>query len=174
MSFYRDHLQRPFKHSFKQQFDSYTTKNIEKQIGEKELKDVKLDTKMTTLKPHLCSWLLQAWGYVNKPKMISRGWEMCGLDRAFNQAFQTSAMDEHMKKSLFKDEASEAEPNSRENDEEIDTDIPIEAIMEQSLHHAAEVATANQPKVASLKQLARKRYGFIHLVVDLCWYELST
>jgi hypothetical protein len=83
-------------------------------------------------------------------------------------------MDEHMKKSLFKTEASEAEPDSKENDEEIDTDIPIEAIMEQSLHHAAEVAIAHQPKVASLKQLARKRCGFIHLVADLCWYELST
>jgi hypothetical protein len=102
--------------------------------------------------------------------MIRRGWKMCGLDRAFNQAFQTNAMDEHMKKSLFKDEASEAEPDSKENDEEIYTDIPIEAIME---HHAAEVATANQPKVASLKQLARKRYGFNHLVADMCWYELS-
>ena len=36
---------------------------------------------------------------------------MCGLDRAFNEAFQTNAMDEHMKKSLFKDEASEVEPD---------------------------------------------------------------
>ena len=62
---------------------------------------------------------------------------MCGLDRAFNQDFQTSAMDDHMKKSMFKDEAIEVEPDSKENDEEIDTNIPIEAIMEQSLHHAA-------------------------------------
>ena len=38
---------------------------------------------------------------------------MCGLDRAFNQAFQTSAMDEHMKKSLFKDKACEVEPHSK-------------------------------------------------------------
>jgi hypothetical protein len=92
---------------------------------------------MNTLKPHLCFWLLQAWGYVKKPKMIRRGWKMCGLDRAFNQDFQTSAMDDHMKKSMFKDEAIEVEPDSKENDEEIDTNIPIEAIMEQSLHHAA-------------------------------------
>ena len=83
---------------------------------------------------------------------------MCGLDRAFNQDFQTNAMYEHMKNSLFKDEATEVEPDSKENDEEIDTEIPIEAIMEQSLHHATEVAAANKPKIASLKELARKRY----------------
>ena len=101
---------------------------------------------------------------------------MCGLDRAFNQAFQTSAMDEHMKKSLFKDKASEVEPNSKENDEEIDTNIPIEAIMEQSLYHAAEVAIANQPKVVSLKELACKSYipdnPNKYLVSGLKWYEL--
>ncbi len=76
-----------------------------------------------------------------------------------------------MKNSLFKDEATEVEPDSKENDEEIDTDIPIEAIMEHSLHHAAEVATTNQPKVASLKELARKRYAPAnpnsHLVSDM-------
>jgi hypothetical protein len=43
----------------------------------------------------------------------------------------TSAMNEYMKKSLFKDEASEAEPDSKENDKEIDTNIPIEAIMDR-------------------------------------------
>ena len=55
---------------------------------------------------------------------------MCGLSRAFNQAFQTSAMDEHMKNSMFKDESTEIEPDSKQNDEEIDTDIPIKTVME--------------------------------------------
>ena len=31
-------------------------------------------------------------------------------------------MDEHMKKNLFKDEASEVEPDSKGNDKEIDTE----------------------------------------------------
>jgi hypothetical protein len=54
-------IQRPFKHSFKLQFDTYTSQDIGHQLEEKDLKDVKLDTKMTVLKPLLCSWLYQAW-----------------------------------------------------------------------------------------------------------------
>ena len=38
-------------------------------------------------------------------------------------------MDEHMKKSLFKDEASEVEPDSKENDEEIDNGINSHALI---------------------------------------------
>ena len=80
-------------------------------------------------------------------------------------------MDEHMKKSLFKDETSEVEPYSKENDEKIDTDIPIETIMKLSLYHTAKVVPTNHLKVASLKELARKRYVPAnpnkHLVSDL-------
>ena len=96
-------LQRPFKHGFRQQFDNYTSENIGKQIDEMELLDVELNTKMSVLKSLLCSWLYQAWQHINKTYMIKRGWSMCGLDRAFESLFQTSAMEEHMKSSLFKE-----------------------------------------------------------------------
>jgi hypothetical protein len=116
-------LQRPFKHGFRQEFDNYSTECISKQLDEKALKDVKLDTKMTVLKPLLCSWLFQAWHHVNQLAMIRKGWTMCGLDRAFNKSFQTTAMDEHMRNPLFKEKNSQAEEISNEREDETDTDV---------------------------------------------------
>ena len=124
-------LQRPFKHGFRQQFDNYTSKNIGKQIDEKELQDVELSTKISVLKPSLCSWLYQGWQHINKTYMIKRGWSMCGLDRAFESSFQTSAMEEHMKSSLFK-EVQGPEEICKEKDDETDPDESIEAIMEKN------------------------------------------
>ena len=102
-------LQRPFKHCFKQQVDNFTTKEINKQLDKKDLADAKLDTKMTFLKLQLYSWLYQVWLHVNNPTIIKRGWQLCGLDRAFIKTFQTSTMDENMKNSLFKEELAMVE-----------------------------------------------------------------
>ena len=53
-------LQRLFKHAFRQEFDNYTSDDIDKQLEEKAAKDVKIDMKMSTLKPLLCGWLFKA------------------------------------------------------------------------------------------------------------------
>ena len=58
-------LQRPFKHGFRQQFDNYTFENIGKQIDEKEIQDVELNTKMSVLKTLLCSWLYIKHGNIS-------------------------------------------------------------------------------------------------------------
>ena len=150
-------LQRPFKHGFRQQFDNYTSENIGKQIDEKELQDVELNTKMSVLKPLLCSWLYQAWQHINKTDMIKRGWSMCGLDRAFESSFQTSAMEEHMKSSLFK-EVRGAEEICKENDDETDPDESIEAIMEKNLSLVAATRERKRSVVSTMKDQARKRY----------------
>ena len=89
----------------------------------KALTKVKLDTKMTILKPLLCSWFYLAWQYVNQPSMIKKGWATCGLDCAFNKNFQISAMDEHMKRPLFKDVHLQEENNSNNKEEETNTMI---------------------------------------------------
>lgn len=60
-------LQRPFKHFFRQQFDIHTSQDIGKQLDKKYLEHVKLNTKMSSLKSLLCSWLYQAWQHVNHP-----------------------------------------------------------------------------------------------------------
>jgi hypothetical protein len=48
-------LQRPFKHTFRQQYDIYTSESIDIQFATKVAKDVRVDTKMSILKPLLCS-----------------------------------------------------------------------------------------------------------------------
>ena len=58
---------------------------------------------------------------------------MCGLDRAFESSFQTSAMEEHMKSSLFK-EVQGPEEICKEKDDETDPDESIEAIMEKKIY----------------------------------------
>jgi hypothetical protein len=142
-------LQRPFKHSFRQQFDMHTSQDIGKQLDERDLEEVKLNTKMTSLKALLCSWLHQAWQDVNKPSMIKKGWAMCGLDRAFHKVFQTNSMDENMKIPLFKEMHME---------EETDTDLQVESIMDDSLTKITKITAINKrSSVSSLRDLARKR-----------------
>ena len=150
-------LQRPFKHGFRQQFDTYTSKNIGKQIDEKELENVELNTKMSVLKPLLYSWLYQAWQHINKKTMIKRGWSMCGLDQAFESSFQTYAMEEHMKSSLF-NEVQGAEEFCKENDDETDPDESIEAIMEKNLSFVAATRENKRFVVTTMKDRARKKY----------------
>ena len=158
-------LQRPFKHGFRQQFDQYTSETLGQQIDEKELQDVKLDTKISVLKPLICGWLWHAWQHINKPSMIQKGWSMCGLDQAFEPTFQTSAMEEHMKSSLFK-EVVDAEQDFREKEDDTDPDLSVELVMERNLCNVANVTAENRRStVANMKDQARKRYvqSFIHL-----------
>jgi hypothetical protein len=112
-----DILRRPFKHSFRQQFDIHTSQDIGTQLDEKDLEDVKLNTKMIALKPLLSSWLYLAWQHINKPSMI-KGLAMCGLDKAFNKVFQTNTMDENMRISLFKEVQIEVENDQIDKEEE--------------------------------------------------------
>jgi hypothetical protein len=151
-------LQRPFKHSFRQQFDMHTSQDIGKQLDERDLEEVKLKTKMTALKPLICSWLHQAWQDVNKPSMIKKGWAMCGLDRAFHKVFQTNSMDENMKIPLFKEMHMEVENDQNEKKEETDTDLQVESIMDDSLTKITKITAINKrSSVSSLRDLARKR-----------------
>jgi hypothetical protein len=46
-------LQKTFTHGFKQEFDDYTTNNIDKQLDVKEAKDVKLHFHMFVLRPSI-------------------------------------------------------------------------------------------------------------------------
>jgi hypothetical protein len=151
-------LQRPFKHSFRQQFDEHTSQDIGKQLEEKDVHSVKLDTKMSILKPLLCTWLHEAWKHINQPIMIKKGWAMCGLDKAFNQTFQINAMDENMRNPLFKEDPIQLEINPNDKKDDIDTDIHVDIIMSEGLSRAAEITTKNSKSSMSiLRDLARKR-----------------
>ena len=53
-------LQRPFKYGFGIFFDIYTIIMIDKQLEEKETKNVNFDFRKSILKSLLCSWLFEA------------------------------------------------------------------------------------------------------------------
>jgi hypothetical protein len=94
-------FQCPFKHAFWQEFNLYTTNIIFSQIEAK--KEVKVDFKLSTLKPKLCSWLYSIWQHLtNKPEMVIKGWNKTGLFRSFDLNFQTQAMVDNMKAPLLK------------------------------------------------------------------------
>ena len=113
---------------------------------------------MTVLKPLLCSWLFQAWHNINQLAMIRKGWTMYGLDQTFNKSFQTTVMDEHMRNPLFKEEKSQAEEISNDREDETDTNINIQTIMEESLIQGQEIAAINNKcRISILKDLIRKR-----------------
>jgi hypothetical protein len=93
-------IQRPLKHAFMLQFNSWTIENVSKQL-DKGL-EVELDFKMSTIKPLLCSWLHKAWFHVfEKQDMICKGWEKAGLLRAFEKSFQVEAMKDNITTPLF-------------------------------------------------------------------------
>lgn len=152
-------LQRPFKHAFRQEFDIYTSNDIDKQLEEKGAKDVKIDIKMSTLKPLLCGWLFKAWAHVNKADMIKVGWTQCGLLQAFDPTFQVHAMDQNMKITLFAIESSVEQEDCIDKDDDIDTDVSIDKVMEESLARVSEIAASNKnSSMSTLRRKARKRY----------------
>jgi hypothetical protein len=151
-------LQRPFKHGFRQQFDQWTMEEMDKQLQTKAAKDIKLDFRMSTIKPYLCTWLLKAWQHIDKENLIQRGWEQCGIRQAFQESFQTLAMQQNMKTPLFLDMAVATEQDTIDKEEETDPEVNIQTIMEESLSKVAEMSAANSNRrVSALRELARKR-----------------
>jgi hypothetical protein len=155
-------LQRPFKHAFRKQYDMYTSESIDSQLATNAAKDVRVDTKMSTLKPLLCNWLFLSWQHINKPQMIKVGWSLCGLLQAFQQPFQVHAMDENMKTPLFLDEPTAIEDEHIEKEDEVDTDLSIEVVMQDSLDLVQQLSASKKLPNSSKALLGRKRYGPVH------------
>jgi hypothetical protein len=168
-------LHRPFKHAFRQQYDMYTSASIDTEFKTKVAKDVRVDTKMSTLKPLLCSWLLLSWQHINKPLMIKVGWSQCGLLQAFQQPFQVHAMDENMKTPLFLNEPAALEDEYIEKEDEVDTDMSIEVVMQNSLDLLQQLSISKKLPNSSKTLLGRKRYGPVYEIdklVSFCLYFL--
>ena len=62
-------LQRAFMHALRQEFNTYTSDDIDNQLKDKAATDVKINIKMSILKPLLCGWLFKVWSHVNKPEI---------------------------------------------------------------------------------------------------------
>ena len=63
-------LQRPFKHAFRNQYDKWSMNQISQQLDSGEEENIKLDSKLSVLKPLLCSVLYEAWLSIYKKRMI--------------------------------------------------------------------------------------------------------
>jgi hypothetical protein len=150
-------LQRPFKHAFRQEFNKYTMEVIKNQLESSS--DVKVDTKMSTLKPLICQWLFTAWHHLTtKLDMVEKGWKHTGLLKAFEPEFQKQAMVDNIKTPLFKSIEGDIamETNNTNEDEETCGEVSLDTILEESLTKAQLLTSKNKtPSMTSLRGIAR-------------------
>ena len=152
-------LQQPLKHAFRQEFNKYTMDVITKQIETNE--DIKIDFKMSTLKPKLCSWLFSAWLHIcNKQQMVQKRWEKCGLLCSFDSQFQRDAMVQNMQIPSFKEvqENQTFETNLNHAEDETDAEESLDTIMMEDLNRVEKLSTQNSTaSIASIRGLAKKK-----------------
>ena len=87
------------------------------------------------------------------------GWSKCGLLRSFDPEFQKDAMIQNMKSSLFKEGISiQVDTSKNIEDEDIDVEESLEAIMEDTLLRVQKLFTSHgTPSMASIRGMARKK-----------------
>jgi hypothetical protein len=122
-------LQRPFKHAFRLEFNKYTLDVFTKQLEDGV--DLKVDMKMSTLKPKICGWLHKAWEHLTcKEEMVKKGWGHTGLLQAFQEDFQRQAMMENIKDPLFTNmgETNASEEIDHTNMEEICAEVSVDTV----------------------------------------------
>ena len=152
-------LQRPFKHAFRNQYDKWSINQISQQLDSGEEENITLDSKLSVLKPLLCSWLYEAWLTIHKKRMVQIGWEQCGIAKAFENDFQEAALCANLSTPLFKEEGTQIEDVNKDDlIEDMEPDTCITTVMQESLEKAAEISRLHGARVTSLKDAARKRY----------------
>jgi hypothetical protein len=121
--------------------------------------DVKVDFKISTLKPKVCGWLFTAWQYLTSQRdMVSKGWKHIGLLQAFNGEFQKQAMIQNMKTPLFKviEEDLEVETSIDNENEKCDSEVSLDTIMEVSWERVSQLRSPNPtPCMATIQNMAR-------------------
>ena len=122
-------------------------------------KEIKLQTKLSILKPLICLWLYNARIHIHK-KMIQIGWEKCGLPQPFQADFQAASLNANISSPLFK-ENEEVEHTTNKEDlvEDIEPDTSIDAVMQDFLKNLAEVTSlqASGARISTIKGAAKKR-----------------
>jgi hypothetical protein len=151
-------LQRPFKHAFRQEFNKFTMEVITNQLEGAQV--IKVDTKMSTLKPKVCGWLFRSWHQLTtKTEMVKKGWIHTGLLRAFEPEFQKQAMIENIKIPLFKivEDDIQIDISNNVQVEETCSEVSLDTILEESLTSVAMLTTSNKPtSMAVLRGIARR------------------
>jgi hypothetical protein len=141
-------LQRSFKHAFRQEFHKFTMDIITGQL--QGAGDVKVDTKMSILKPRICGWLFTARHHLTiKSDMVKKRWKHTGLLQAFETNFQKEAMIDNIKTPLFKSTEEDMEIERINNIEDEDTcrEVSLDTVLEDSLK---KVALLNKSNTSSL------------------------
>lgn len=108
-------------------------------------------------------WLaIQTWEHVQSKQMVKaiiKGWHQCGLLQAFEPSFEMTAMDVNMKTPLFGILYEDVEPYNIDKDDDVDTNQPIESIIQDSITRVAEITTSNKySSVSMFMGMGRKRY----------------
>jgi hypothetical protein len=150
-------LQRPFKHAFCQEFNKFTMGVITSQLQASS--KVKVDMKISTLKPKVCEWLFITWIHLtSKLDMVKKGWSHTWLLRAFDLEFQKQAMVDNMKIPFFNtiEEDIVLETNNQE-DEEICREASLDTILEESLTNVSLLQSKGNPtSMATLCGISRQ------------------
>ena len=100
-------LQGPLKCELLTRFKKRLASCIQEQLEARAL-ETKLDLSISTLRNLVCVWFFEAWKVIRScSNMIRKGWEKCGLLRAFEKSFQASAMEKNTKCFFFAEKASD-------------------------------------------------------------------
>jgi hypothetical protein len=150
-------LQRHFKHAFRQEFHKFTMDIITSQL--QGARDIKVDTKMSILKPQICGWLFTTWHHLTiKSDMVEKKWKHIGLLQAFETNFQKEAMIDNIKTPLFKSTEEDTEIETINNIEDEDTcnlEVSLDTVLEDSLTKVALLNKSNTSSLAALHGMAR-------------------
>ena len=91
--------------------------------------------------------------------MVKEGWSKCGLLRSFDPEFQKDVMIQNMKSLLFKKDTSiQVDTNKNIEDEDIDVEDSLEAIMEDTFSRVQKLSTSHGTVfMASICRMTRKK-----------------
>jgi hypothetical protein len=123
--------------------------------GERE---VKVDTRMSILKPRLCGWLFTIWHNLTiRSDMVKKGWKHTGLLQAFETNFQKETMIDNIKTPLFKSTEEDMEIETINNIEDEDTcgEVSLDTVFEDSLTKVALLNKPNTSNMATFHGMAR-------------------
>ena len=146
---------------------------------------VKLDTRMSHIKPYLYKWLHEAWQHVlTLLDLIVKGWTHAGLMGAFIPDFQFEVVEKNATKSLFKSILAELKNNNliasldvnltmdsnsdnedgfsidttMNNDDDFDIEDSIDQVMQESIFKVTNLCKNinGTTSISSIKHFARK------------------
>ena len=118
-----------------------------------------MDLKMSKLKAHICEWLYIAWKNIsNRNTMVLKCWEQTGLLCAFDKVFQKQTMLDNIKAPLFKTIEREVHAYNTKYNEEIDVEVSLDTVMEESLTKVVELSKfILSSHMIIIKNLAKKK-----------------